>query len=247
MAHEGGCHGEPGPLRPSPINAIGIVLEPEGGPVEARLWLRSDTVASAVPVSGAAEVELRANGTAWRLDEEAAGRYTTRASVEGDGLAPSYSLAFRLDPDVADDTSVYAGSFLMTSHGPQDRPDLWLDDPPTDAASLELNVSAGGLPLWLDVLDAEGVATWTNFTPFAADSPWPSLDRDSPVALPADAFPHPGSYTIRACALDVLHRDDVGATPQHLGGDDHLEGQLGWLSGMAVGRCTSLDVTLPPD
>lgn len=228
MAHEGGCHGEPGATRPSPVNAIGMVLEHADGTVEARLSVRSDTVESATPVR-ARDVALSTGADRHPLEGDA-GSYA--ALLDGVAYEPEvpFTLSFSVDGATAREHRIYAGRFSMSAHGPWDRPQAWLEE-------RELFWTPGGLPAYVEVRDAGGDIVWQRFDPFAEA---PDFDAMAPggATLP-DAAIAEGSVVV-VCAVEAMGRDELAAAPQHVTIDVDLEGRLGWLSGMVVGRCTSL-------
>lgn len=230
MAHEGGCHGEAGATRPSPVNAIGMVLEHDDGSIEARLSVRSDTLEPAVPVA-ANDVVLSRGADRFAL----AGKEETYATtVDEIGYEPEmpFTLGFALSAAGARDGRVYAGRFAMSAHGPWERPVAWLE-------GHELLWTPGGLPAYVEVRDASGERTWRSFDPSAEAPDYAALVPGG-MRLPDHAFSGEDVHEILVCAVEAMTRDQLTASTQHVTVGVDAEGQLGWLSGMVVGRCVTL-------
>ena len=124
------------------------------------------------------------------------------------------------------------GRFAMTAHGPWDRPEAWLDGD-------ELLWSPAGLPVYVEIHDDVGEITWQSFDPLA-ESPDYAAIVPGGMTLPADGFSGSGAHQILVCAVGVMRRDQLMASTLHVTEGVDAEGQLGWLSGMVVGRCTTL-------
>ena len=232
MAHEGGCHGEPGQTRPSPVNAIGMVLEHADGTIDARLTLRSDTVAAAVPVAGT-DVTLSRGDVSVVLEGEP-GSYA--AAVDELDYEPElpFTMGFTIGAAAAREASVYAGRFTLSAHGPWERPDAWLE-------GNDLFWTPGGLPAYVEVRDRTGTRLWQSFDPQAADPDYEALATGG-MRLPHEVLPGAMEGVVVVCAVERMGRDELTSAPQHVAADVVAEGQLGWLSAMIVGRCTHVAV-----
>jgi hypothetical protein len=239
MAHEGGCHGEAGDTPPSPVNAIGMVLELEDGVTRATLGLRSDTTTAADPVAGRA-VSLSQGPQAWAMPEVAAGLHVVELA-DAEPTPTPYRITFEVDQATAEQTHVVAGSFAMEMHGPVDRPEVWFEPV---GQGIDVMWAPGGLEVIVEVVDAGDEVTWSNLSLFADDPGWSAVGPGGRLALPDEAFPVTGTYRVRVCAVEVLRRDDLSVSPQHLSTEAAVEGQLGWLSGMIVGRCSAATLTI---
>ncbi|MEZ4444298.1 MAG: hypothetical protein R3B72_34815 [Polyangiaceae bacterium] len=239
MGHEGGCHGEPGPALPSPVNALGCVVQREDGTLDATLWLRSDTSGSPVALAGASAVELLSDGERVALVAGEAGIYRAEAHPDTT-LAATQTLSFDLGREVADDYGVYSGSFSMAMHAPMDRPGGWLEEATGESGVV---MWTPALPAVVEVLDTEGAVLWSSLDAWSAVPWWDSL------AMPGLEVPLAGAVTIRLCGVESLTRDELRGSPStqelHLGEDAVVEGQLGSLSGMIVGRCDAFAVASP--
>jgi len=230
MAHLGHCGGESGKTLPSPVNAIGIVLEHEDGTIEARLAVRSDTVEAATPVA-ASDVELAVGSQRYPLEGEP-GHYRTELTDVGYDPEVPFTLGFSIDSETASERGVYDGRFTMSSHGPWDRPEAWLEGD-------QLLWSPGGLPVYVEVRGEDGGTIWRNFEPFAETPDYQAMAPGG-LVLPAEAFSGLDEHEALVCAVEAMGRDELSASPQHVTKDVGAEGELGWLSGMVVGRCARL-------
>ncbi len=251
--HVGHCSGEE-PAPRWPAHVIAWVLEHEDGAIEARVVAFSSATsgAGALPLD---DVSITGGAERWPLDANATGAYeAVLETADGAGLAYDPATTFVVEvavgEGVAADHLVRPGRLTLAAHGPHERPSFrWLSAP-RDGEAAELAWDPAGRPAYVEVRDPEGHRRWANLEAPRAEQSW-SLPAGQ-LTIPAGVIA-PGDVVV-ACGCEVARRDDLGAAgesaprpqgiapaPQHLE-DVRMEGALGWLSGVVVGRCRTLPV-----
>lgn len=243
-----GCLEEDEPYLPTPVTALGAVLELEDGSVRAELAVFSTALLPHAPIEQAEPVSVTGPwGTASLALDPARGLYTV---TDNDALryAPGESYRFELtiEEPVALAMHVYSGRFHAAGHGPLERTRAWAATASVKCDEhLRVDWSPSALPAIVELVDPSGRIEQIH-TPAVGEQgdPWRRLATGGFVEL--DGFEAPGRYMVRVCAVDVARRDGLpSAGPQHLGSPDSLATGLGSGSGVAVGRCdaVAVDVT----
>jgi hypothetical protein len=244
MGHNGGCHADKGNPLASPAHALAVVLESDGQ-LELELVLVSTSSAPPRHIDEAGAVVVEApDGATWPLEPVGLGRY--HAAVDAPYRpGEAYTFRFVLDEPVATAAHVFPGSLAIAAHGYDDAPQAWLTAPPRAGEPAALAWSPAGLHALVEVWNDAGerTASTVDWSDPAIDSErWRAIPQGGELAL--DAFPAPGAYVLRLCAVELARRDDApGPAPQHA--VDAFGAELGWLSGALAGRCTTLDIAVP--
>jgi hypothetical protein len=247
MGHNGGCHPDEGQPLGTPVSALALVLEDDGA-VSAELIVVSTALDQQQRVDVADGVLLGPGDVSYPLERVEAGRYLV-ADLEYEATEP-YAFQFSIAEEAASAAHVFAGSFQLAMHGVMDVPTVELgSDSLTVGESLALDWSPAGLVALVEVRDPSGDLSYRNFDvsrPLDYAS-WSGLPDSGELVIEPQAFGEPGAHEIRLCAVEVSRRDDEpSATPQHLSDGDGVSGGLGSLSGMLVGRCRRLPLSVEP-
>ncbi len=236
MGHNGGCHADEGDPLPSPVHALGVVLE-QDGELSVELVLVTTSTDAPMHVNGA-RATFSVEDQEVELHEGGPGRYRTTATpAAAFGSAMQLTLDFTIDDAAARAHRVHAGAFSLLLHGALDVPVVWMEDSDTVAWS------PGGAAAFIEVVDADGVRTFASLDwadPDIAASTWRTLPHGGEQILPPVAFSGPAPHVVRVCAVETFRRD-APSTPQHLVDGDGPAVGLGWLSGGIAGRCAIME------
>ena len=246
--HNGGCHPDDGPPRPSPAHALALVLETDGT-IEAELVLITTSTPQPVHIAGASTVSVTdpAGTNVTLAGDDFAYAADDAALLHYQAAAP-FTFRFSIDASTAVSHHVYEGSFELVLHGGADAPEAWLDGEPGDGDEVVVEWQPSGMHAVIDVRNDAGEVTagTLDWSEPAIDSRiWRSLPFGGRHTLAASAFPASGAYTVRVCCVELMRRigsDGRNAAPQHLSDADGMSADLGWLSGGLAGRCAVLAV-----
>lgn len=240
MGHNGGCHADDGDPLPSPVHALGMLLE-EDGELSVELSLVSTATASPTHVDGAEAWLVDPAGERSALARVGPGSYVLDGSRSPLRYvaAESFELGFVLEEGLARAYNASSGTFFLSLHGGLERPEVWL----TEAG--EVAWSPAGARVILDVHDARGERTFATLDwsdPAIGAASWRGFPSGGVAQLPASAWRGGGPHSVRVCVVEVFRRDgEPAASPQHaLDGAGGTTG-LGWLSGGVAGRCARLE------
>jgi hypothetical protein len=250
--HDGGCHGASGDPLPAPAQAVAIVLERPDG-VSAELVVLNTAQSPPAPVDEARDATLTTPGGSAAFEAMGDGLYllAERVALTAPGEG-GYAVAFTLDEPSARAHGVTAGTFSLALHAHAVEPSAWMSASPA-AVGEEARVAwaPAGLAGLVTVTGELGEVTYRNFDPRVGLSMarWESLPTEGEAVIEASAFAAPGRYRVELCAVDVALASQAppASEPLHADSQEGVGAGLGWLSGIAVGRCAAaLDVTVDP-